>query len=78
MLSALLIGPERGIADGSFSRADLSVAPANTQQPSLVRQVGAEVLLAAQIPIHLWVATEPGTLLLAPHAVAGAVFLLNP
>lgn len=78
MLSALLTAPERGRAGGSFSGADLAVAPANTQQPSLARQVGAELLLAAQIPIHLWVATEPGTLLLVPHAVAGAVFLLNP
>lgn len=65
LLSALLTAPERGRPGGSFSKADLWVAPANTQQPSLLRQGGAEVLLATQLPIHLWVATEPGTLLLA-------------
>lgn len=78
VLPALLSAPERGVAGGSVSKAHLSEALANTQQPSLFRQVGAEVRLAARIPIHLWVATEPGTLLPASHAIAGAVFLLNP
>lgn len=72
LLSVLLAAP--------LSKADLPVAPVSTRQPSLARQVGAEVCVGCtDTPIHLWVApTEPGILLLASHAIAGTVFRLNP